>query len=57
MRKIKNNKSILHSNAVRGCLSCRTLSDRNSKALEIARIKAARYQVLAQSSRTKEFIL
>ena len=57
MTKIKTNRSIFHSNAIRGCLSCRTLSDRNSKALEIARIKAARYQVLAQSSRTKEFIL
>ena len=57
MTKIKTNRSIFHSNAIRGCLSCRTLSDRNSKALEIARIKAARYEVLAQSSKTKGFIL
>ena len=57
MTKIKTNRSILHSNAVRGCWSCRTLSGQNHRDVETARIQVARFGVLAQSSRTKGFLL
>ena len=53
MTKIKTNKSILHSNAVRGCWSCPTLRGQNYRDVERTRIKIARAEVLAQSSKTK----
>ena len=53
MTKIKTNRSILHSNAVRGCWSCRTLRGQNHREVERARIQVARAEVLTQNSKTK----
>lgn len=46
--KIKTSKQILGSKAVRGCLSCRGLHGRNNRAVERARMRVARTEVLAQ---------
>ena len=45
--KIKTSTHILTSKAVRGCLSCRGLHGRNNRAVERARMRIARTEVLA----------
>ncbi len=45
--KIKTSKHILTSKAVRGCLSCRGLHGRNNRAMERARMRIARTEVMS----------
>ncbi len=45
--KIKTSKHILSSKAVRGCLSCRGLHGRNNRAVERARMRVARTEVMS----------
>jgi hypothetical protein len=47
-KKVKTRKDILHHEAVRGCASCRSLSGKNNREVETARIQVARSGVLAQ---------
>ena len=45
--KIKTSKDILSSKAIRGCLSCRGLYGRNNRAVEKARMRIARTEVMS----------
>ncbi|NES07702.1 MAG: hypothetical protein F6K22_35895 [Okeania sp. SIO2F4] len=45
--KIKTSKHILTSKAVRGCLSCRGLHGRNNRAVERARMRIAKTEVIS----------
>ncbi|MGD1804844.1 hypothetical protein ACP6PL_05300 [Dapis sp. BLCC M126] len=45
--KIKTSKDILSSKAIRGCLSCRGLHGRNNRAVERARMRIARTEVMS----------
>ncbi len=46
--KIKTSKQILGSKAVRGCLSCRSMTGKNHRAVERARVRVARAEAIAQ---------
>ncbi|NET29726.1 hypothetical protein [Okeania sp. SIO1I7] len=45
--KIKTSKDILSSKAIRGCLSCRGFHGRNNRAVERARMRIARTEVMS----------
>ena len=50
MTKIKTNRSILRSNAVRGCWSCRSLSRQDHRKLETLRIVVARSTFISRQT-------